>query len=960
MASETHQILVIEDDPAHVEAIRRSLESGEQFACIRVATSLAEARRCIVEASPDVVIADLNLCDGKAYDLINDQPDPGFPLLVMTSHGDEQMAVQALKAGALDYVVKSPETLAQIPRLVERVLREWGHIRERAQAQRALRESERRLMDIIDFLPDPTFAVDREGHLIAWNHALERITGRDKSRVLGQHIHTQYSAFYDTPHPTLLDAVLNPKVDFSADYDYIKRDGDQIVAEIFSSRLNDGKGAHLWIVAAPLFNTDRELVGAIESIRDISDTKQAQIELQQAYGETRAITEAVHDILYMVDRSGRLIWWNKRLEEETGCSGESLRNRPFSDFFVEEDVKKMRNAFKNALNKGYGEVESLALTINGLRTYRYNGVPVRDSSGTIIGVAGVGQDITASVRNHEELRLAATVLKNIREGLMISDAQANKVIAINPAFTEITGYTQAEALQGTTRMLRSGRHDPAFYQAMWASIKRSGHWQGEIWNRRKNGEIFPAWLTISTVRDESGEISNYVAVLSDISKIKQSEAQLEHLAHYDPLTNLPNRLLLNSRLEHAIQRARRNNTKVAVLFIDLDRFKHVNDSLGHPVGDELLQAVARRLSGRIRSEDTLARLGGDEFVVLLESIAKPGECGLVAQMIISLMQPPFRLSDEREIFIGASVGISIYPDNGAHAIDLLRNADTAMSQAKIQGRNTYRFYMESLTRAANARLTLESKLRHALDSEEFLVHFQPQVSMSNERILGVEALVRWQDPQEGLIQPDRFIPLAEETRLIVPLGAWVLRQSCRQMRIWRDAGLPPMTIAVNLSIQQFAQRDLAVQVADILEAFDLPASCLELELTESMIMQNDAHGIDILNELQELGVGLAIDDFGTGYSSLAYLKRLPIDTLKIDKSFVDGIPNDRNDAEIATTIIAMAHNLKLSVLAEGVETPEQRIFLRDSGCDSYQGYLFSRPVPAESIEALFRRPPKID
>ncbi|MFD2110913.1 EAL domain-containing protein [Thiorhodococcus fuscus] len=955
MDPDTHQILIIEDDPAHAEAVRRSLESEGRFACIRVAASLAEARRCIVESLPDAVIADLNLCDGKSYDLIKDQPKPDFPLLVMTSQGDEQMAVQALKAGALDYAVKSPETFAQMPRLVERMLREWRNISERAQAQRALQESERRLIDIIDFLPDATLAVDREGHLIAWNHAMERMTGRNKARVLGQHIHTQYSAFYDTPHPVLLDAVLNPEVDFSADYAYIKRNGDQIVAEIYSPTLNDGKGAHLWIVAAPLFNTDRELAGAIESIRDISDTKQAQIELQQAYGETRAITEAVHDILYMVDRRGRLIWWNKRVEEETGCSAESLRDRPFSDFFVEDDTQKMLDAFENAWNTGYGEVECQALTVNGLRTYRYNGVPVRNAADTIIGVAGVGQDITASVRSHEELRLAATVLKNIREGLMISDAQGDKVIAINPAFTEITGYTQTEALQGTTQLLRSGRHEPAFYQAMWASIKRSGHWQGEIWNRRKNGELFPAWLTISTVRDASGEITNYVAIFSDISTIKQSEAQLEHLAHYDPLTNLPNRLLLNSRLEHAIQRARRKNTKVAVLFMDLDRFKHVNDSLGHPVGDELLQAVARRLSGRIRSEDTLARLGGDEFVVLLESIAKPGECGLVAQMIISLMQPPFRLTGAREIYVGASIGISIYPDNGEHATDLLRNADTAMSQAKAQGRNTYRYYMESLTRAANARLTLESKLRHALDNEEFIVYFQPQVSMSDERILGVEALVRWQDPQEGLVQPGRFIPLAEETRLIVPLGAWVLRQSCRQMRIWRDAGLPPMTLAVNLSIQQFAQRDLAVQVADILETFDLPSSCLELELTESMLMQNDAHGIDILNELQELGVGLAIDDFGTGYSSLAYLKRLPIDKLKIDKSFVDGIPTDRNDAEIATTIIAMAHNLKLSVLAEGVETPEQRAFLQDSGCDSYQGYLFSRPVPAESIEALFRR-----
>ncbi|EXJ15410.1 EAL domain-containing protein [Imhoffiella purpurea] len=957
MESNPRCILIVEDDPAHAEAVRRSLESGVDSTDIRIAASLAEGRRRIAERLPDAVIADLNLADGKAFELIGDQPDtPPFPLLVMTSHGDEQMAVRALKAGALDYVVKSSETFAQMPRLVERLLREWRNISERTTAQKALRASERQLMDIIDFLPDPTFAVDRDGRVIAWNFGLERLTGCSKSQLLGQPIREHWNVFYDTPHPLLLESILDPDAQPSASYDYVRQDGDQLIAEVFSAVLNAGRGAHLWIVAAPLLNTERELSGAIESIRDISAAKQAQLELQRAYGETRAITEAVRDTLYMVDRQGRLMWWNKRIEEETGCGPDALRNRPFPDFFVEDDAEKIRKALDTAWRQGYCEVEGRARTIDGIRAYRYNGVPVRDAQGRLIGIAGVGQDISEQLRDQEDLRLAATVLKNTREGVLISDSDGTRIVAINPAFTEITGYSETEAIGGSTRMLKSGRHETAFYQAMWALIASSGHWQGEIWNRRKSGEIFPAWLTISTVRDDAGEITNYVGVLSDISQVKRSEAQLEHLAHYDPLTDLPNRLLLNSRLEHAIQRARRKHTKVAVLFIDLDRFKHVNDSLGHPVGDALLQAVAQRLAGRTRGEDTLARLGGDEFVILLESIDQSREAGRVAQLIIDLMRQPFNLAEEREIYVGASIGISIFPDNGEGVTELLRNADTAMYQSKAQGRNTYRYYTESLTRAANARLLLESKLRRALEREEFILHFQPQVAMADERILGVETLVRWQDPEEGLIPPDSFIPLAEETGLIIPLGAWVLRQACRQMRDWRAAGMPTMTLAVNLSIQQFAQRDLAVQVGAILDEYDLPASCLELELTESMIMHNDAHGIDILNAMRELGVGLAIDDFGTGYSSLGYLKRLPIDRLKIDKSFVQGIPEDRNDAEIAATIIAMAHNLKLQVLAEGVETQEQHAFLREAGCEAYQGYLFSPPVPAEKIEALLAAP----
>ncbi|NKN32071.1 EAL domain-containing protein [Marichromatium bheemlicum] len=950
-------VLIVEDDPAHAEAVARALEDSACFSPPRIAQTLTEALQAIAAQPPDAVIADLNLADGKAYELLpGDQQEIRYPVLVMTSQGDEQMAVQAMKAGALDYVVKSPETFTQMPRLLERVLREYGHITERTRAQEALRASERRLTDIINFLPDATFAVDAEGRVIAWNLAVERMTGVTREQIIGTGDQAYALAFYGKRRALLVDLILAPEHHPTHPYDNLQQqEGDQLTAEVFNPHLDQGRGVYLRSVASPLRDPEGRVVGAIESVRDITEPKRAQQEILRAYGESRAITEAVHDTLYMVDLEGRLLWWNKRVEAETGYGPETLRQLPLEQLFVAADAPRLKPAIAAALSHGYCEIEGRTQTVNGIRSYRYNGVPVRDKQGEVIGIAGVGQDITERLHDQERLRLAAAVLDNTHEGIMITDAAGKRLVVVNQAFTEISGYSETEALEHPPSLLKSGRHDRQFYQAMWASILQTGHWQGEVWNRRRNGELFPAWLTISRVRNEHGATTNYVGIFSDISQVKQSEARLEHLAHYDALTDLPNRLLLLSRLEHAIHRAARNGRKVAVLFIDLDRFKNVNDSLGHPLGDELLQVVAERLHARCRTEDTLARLGGDEFVLVLESIERPDEAGNLAQQIIELMGEPFHLSGGRELYLGASIGISLYPDNGTDTTQLLRNADTVMYQAKSQGRNTYRYYTESLTRAANARLSLESRLRRALEREELVLHYQPQVDMRTSRVTGVEALVRWEDPDAGLIPPDRFIPLAEETGLIIPLGAWVLASACRQLQAWIEAGAPPLTLAVNLSSHQFAQPDLAMHIGHELQLTGLPPELLELELTESTLMQHDRRGMETLEALRALGIALSIDDFGTGYSSLAYLKQLPIDKLKIDKSFVQGIPEDRNDAEIAATIIAMARNLNLRVLAEGVETEAQRDFLRRAGCDAYQGYLFSRPLPGAAFARQYLR-----
>jgi diguanylate cyclase (GGDEF)-like protein/PAS domain S-box-containing protein len=561
------------------------------------------------------------------------------------------------------------------------------------------------------------------------------------------------------------------------------------------------------------------------------------------------------------------------------------------------------------------------------------------------------RDITARKSGEDHLRQAAVVFESTGEGVMVTDAD-KRILTVNRAFANITSYSEEDAVGNLPSMLSSGRHDAAFYAAMWNSIAQTGHWQGEVWNRRKGGEVYPEWLSISAVKDESSAVVNYVGVFSDISKLKASESELLFLAHHDPLTRLPNRLLLLSRLEHGIESAQRAQTLLALLMLDLDRFKDVNDSFGHVAGDELLQQVAERLTLRLRGIDTVCRLGGDEFSVLLENIAQPEDAARVANLIIGALSEPWRLSNGAEVRIGASVGISLFPQHGATPEDLLRQADTALYKAKTEGRGCFRYFSEDLTRAARERIHLEVRLRRAIEQGELRVHYQPQVEIASGRIIGAEALVRWQDPVEGLIPPLRFIPVAEETGLITAVGTWVLNETCRQGKAWIDAGLPPLTLAVNLSPHQFLHNDIDLIVGSVLAQTGFPASRLELELTESALMKREVEAIQILSRLRARGLRLALDDFGTGYSSLAYLKLFPLNVLKIDKSFIDDIPAHRDDMEITATIIAMAHTLRLQVLAEGVETRAQLEFLRSQGCDAYQGYFFSAALPAADFERL--------
>lgn len=585
-------------------------------------------------------------------------------------------------------------------------------------------------------------------------------------------------------------------------------------------------------------------------------------------------------------------------------------------------------------------------------------VPVRVRSNRILnlhdqclGYALLVEDDSERRQAVERLRQSDTVFECTQEGIMMLDA-AHRIVRVNSAFRDITGYAESEIIGQSPAMFNSGRQGRDFYASIWTRARETGHWQGEVWKRRKDGEVFPVLLSISTIRNVADQISGYVGVFADISALKASEAQLEYLAHHDPLTRLPNRLLLMSRLEHGIRSAQRERKNLGVLMLDLDRFKDVNDSFGHLAGDELLQQVATRLTAVVRGVDTVTRLGGDEFTIVLENIGHDEDAARVAGRVIDALNQPFQLSNGAEVRAGASIGISLYPAHGRQAEELLQHADAALYQAKSQGRGQFAYFTETLTRAARERIDMEARLRRAIERNELCVYYQPQIDIATGRITGAEALVRWNDPQEGLIPPLRFIPVAEQTGLINAVGEWVLNETCRQGRSWLDAGLPALSLAVNVSPHQFMRSNLVETVSGALKSSGFPATSLELELTESALMARQQEAVDTLNQLRELGVRLAIDDFGMGYSSLAYLKQFPLDVLKIDKSFIDDIPASADGMEITAAIVGLAYTLRFKVLAEGVETAEQLAFLKNHGCNAYQGYLKSPPLPPDDFIRL--------
>ncbi|MDR5866441.1 EAL domain-containing protein [Halomonas koreensis] len=601
---------------------------------------------------------------------------------------------------------------------------------------------------------------------------------------------------------------------------------------------------------------------------------------------------------------------------------------------------------------------------------------VLDEAGEVIGLLGF-QDILAGAehgylqdlrealeerdralaQSRESLQLAERVIDASLEGIIITDPRT-RIQFVNPAFTQMTGYHLDEVAGRTPAVLSSGRHDATFYRDMWQTLQEHGFWRGEIWNRRKSGELYLELLTISAIRDEAGEVSHYAALFTDITHIRENEEQVRHLAYYDPLTRLPNRRLLDDRLALAVRHAHRQARRLAVLFLDLDHFKQVNDSLGHALGDELLVKLTERLQQHLREDDTLARLGGDEFIALLPDVQEVDEVTRVARRLIEAASAPFELGRHR-YRVGCSVGISVYPDDGEAPETLVQRADAAMYRAKQEGRNTYRLYRAEMHVRDHHHLALETALRNTAETGEGLdVHYQPLIDRDTGEVRGAEALLRWHSAEFGVVSPGDFIPLAERSGLILPIGRRLMHLVAGQLRAWRLAGLTPPRVAINLSARQFWQGDLIAEVCQLYADYDLPPGQLGFELTESTLLDQHQQAAATLKALRELGCDIAIDDFGTGYSSLSYLQELPVTTLKIDRSFVRGLGQSRGSGAILAAVTGLARELGLRVVAEGVETPEQLEALRAYHVTLIQGFLTGRPAGAEAFEERYLREPQ--
>jgi diguanylate cyclase (GGDEF)-like protein/PAS domain S-box-containing protein len=603
-------------------------------------------------------------------------------------------------------------------------------------------------------------------------------------------------------------------------------------------------------------------------------------------------------------------------------------------------MARMRDANKGDLSiradeGAYGEVGELSTHFN---SYMNQLEDFRDE---------LRGEIDERIRAEQQLKLFEKVFENALEGISITD-KSGVIVAVNPAFATITGYQPEEVIGKNPRVLKSDRHEPDFYGEMWTRLKAQGSWHGEIWNRRKNGESYPEILSISSIKDDSGEVSNFVAVFHDISDMKLKDEQIVHQAYHDSLTGLPNRVLVLDRLSMAISHANRTDTRIAVFSIDLDNFKKINDSLGHARGDMLIQAVARRLLDLYRDEDTVARLGGDEFLVMVVDIHEEREVAELAERLLRAFDEPFVIKGQ-ELFVTPSIGVTLYPGDGQEPAELIKNADMAMYQSKAKGKNSYFLFTQDMSERISQRLKLENDMRRALKEREFTVYFQPKVNLKSGTVSGIEALVRWVKADGTVVSPADFIPMAEETGLIVPLGEFVLDASCKAMQVLDGIGCVGLSVAVNLSPIQFGQEDLVEMVMARLEKNGLPPSRLELEITESTLMTDIESSIAKLDRLVEQGISIAIDDFGTGYSSLYYLKTFPITTLKIDRSFIRDITEDESDAKIVQTVVLMAHTLGIGVVAEGVETREQLDLLETFGCTTIQGFYYSRPLPLEKV-----------
>lgn len=814
-------------------------------------------------------------------------------------------------------------------------------ITARKKAEETAQMASQYARSLIEASLDPLVTISAEGKITDVNTATERVTGIGRDNLIG----SDFADYFTDPGQARAGYQKVFSQGFVTDYPLAIRHASGRVTDVLYN-------------ATVYRDTQGKVLGVFAAARDITERQRMEARLADSESRLRTIIENEPECIKVINAEGRLVQMNpaglKMLEADSEAQ---VVGRPVFDMVAPEYRAAYAELHQRVIagNTVHMEYEAIGLK-GGRRWLETHAVPMQEADGKVAHLA-VTRDISERKQAEHQLRIAATVFE-AQEGMMVTDAN-NDILSVNQAFTDMTGYSVDEVVGRNPGLLRSGQHTREFYATMWASITNTGTWEGEIWNRRKNGEIYPELLTITAVKDPNGNVTHYVATHTDITQRKAAAEEIERLAFYDPLTRLPNRRLLLDRLKPALAASQRNGRRGALLFIDLDKFKTLNDTLGHDMGDLLLQQVAARLVACVRENDTVARLGGDEFVVMLQDLSEqPLEAAKQAEStgnkIRAILNQPYQLASHDYVST-PSIGAVLFSGQERTVDELLKNADIAMYQAKTSGRNALRFFDPQMQDAIAARFALENDLRKAVAGQQFELHYQLQVD-SAYRASGAEALVRWLHPRRGLLTPAEFIPLAEETGLILPLGQWVLETACAQLRAWQRSPLAHgLVLSFNVSARQFFQANFAAQVRAAIAAHGIDPGLLKLELTEGVLVKDIEDTITIMKALGEIGVQLSLDNFGTGYSSLKYIKRLPLQQLKIDQSFVHDIADNSGDRAIVRIIIAMAESLNLNVIAEGVESEQQRQFLLDNGCTHYQGHLFSKPVPIAQFEALLKQ-----
>jgi diguanylate cyclase (GGDEF)-like protein/PAS domain S-box-containing protein len=811
----------------------------------------------------------------------------------------------------------------------------------RRNAEEALRENERQYRRLFDEHPHPMWMYDLGTlRFVAVNHAAVVRYGYTKEEFFSM---TLKDIRPTEEVPRLLEAVarLGTSFDNAGSWRHSKKDGSIINVEVTVQEL--------------LLNGRRTKMALLN---DVTERKLHEEALHQANQMFRLVLDHVPQRIFWKSPDFRFLGCNRLFAQDAGLpSPDDLIGKTDYDmpWRVHADSFRADDRFVLHADIPKLDYEEQQLRPTGAeRWLRTSKIPLHDIEGKVIGVLGTYEDITERKQSDQRLRLQASAIESSVNGIFIISAAAADypIEYVNPAFQIITGYSSDEVIGRNCCFLHGDDRQQEGLTAIRTALeeKRACH-DVLLRNYRKDGSLFWNHQQIAPVRDEQGNISHYVGILNDVTERIRYMEQLERQANFDALTGLANRNLLGDRLKQAIQHADRNRLTVGVVLIDIDNFKFLNDSIGHDFGDALLTAIARRLQTLIREEDTLARYGGDEFVLVVNEYQSERSISSVVDKVLSGVAEPISLQGH-EIRVTCSIGVSLYPQDGNDSETLLRHADMAMYRAKEAGRHTFQMFKSDMTQRIHERLSLEHAMHKAIELNEFWLEYQPQVDLKTGRIFGAEALIRWRHPEQGMISPVRFIPIAEDSDLIIPIGEWVMRTACAQCKAWQDAGLQSIVMSVNVSVRQFKQENFADRVIAILAETGLAPECLELELTESVLMTHVEELLEVLDRLRAAGIRLAVDDFGTGYSSLNYLKRLPVDKLKIDRSFVRDIPENQNDMAIAHAIIALARSMNLTVIAEGVETKEQLEFLRTSDCDEIQGYYFSKPIDSEAFSRL--------